>query len=187
MSDPEKALAFQHNRTALKDADLDHHTRILTLDDRLHLVLRAEAGLADWERKLSQNRSNFQYLRILLWHNEKGARINKTTIPGNTSILLPVQDGNIADCHTAGVKFVHVQLKLDFANLTIASAAHPAPNVVLVLQGGYYLQLPQSSQNLTNGWGQPTLSRCGLDPRYPWLHAPRWSLRPSCFSPPVST
>ncbi len=33
MSDPEKALAFQHNRTALAGADLDQHAQILTLAD----------------------------------------------------------------------------------------------------------------------------------------------------------
>ena len=63
---------------------------------------------------------------------------------------MPVQDGNIADCRAAGVKFVRVQLELDFADLTIA-AATPAPNVVL--RGEYYIQLPQSSQNLANGAG----------------------------------
>ncbi len=47
MSDPEKALAFQHNRTALAGADLDQRARILTLADQLNLMLTAEAGLAD--------------------------------------------------------------------------------------------------------------------------------------------
>ena len=55
MSDPEKALAFQHNRTALAGADLDQRARILTLADRMNLMLTAEAGLADWECKLSKN------------------------------------------------------------------------------------------------------------------------------------
>ena len=98
MSDPEKALAFQHNRTALASADLDQRARILTLADRMNLMLTAEAGLADWERKLSKNWSNFAYLKILSWHDEKGPRINNTTIPGDSSILLPVQDSNVADC-----------------------------------------------------------------------------------------
>ena len=98
MSNPEKALAFQHNRTALAGADLDQHARILTLADQMNLMLMAEAGLADWECKLSKNWSNFQYLQILLWHDEKGTRINNTAIPGNSSILLPVQEGNIVDC-----------------------------------------------------------------------------------------
>jgi len=116
----------------------------------MNLMLTAEAGLADWERKLSKNWSNLAYLKILSWHDEKGMRINNTTIPGDSSILLPVQDGNIADCRSPGMKFVRVQLELDFADLTIATA--PAPHNV-VLRGEYYLQLPQSSINLNNGVG----------------------------------
>jgi len=102
MSDLEKALAFQHNRTGLAGANLDQRARILTLANQMNLMLMAEAGLADWERKLSKNWSNFQYLKILSWHDEKGTRISNTTIPGDSSILLPVQDGNIADCCSPG-------------------------------------------------------------------------------------
>jgi hypothetical protein len=40
---------------------------------------------------------------------------------------------------------------LDFADLTIAAAANPAPNVVI--RGEYYIQLPQSSRDLINGVG----------------------------------
>jgi hypothetical protein len=148
MSDPEKALAFQHKRTALAGADLDQRARILTLADQLNLMLTAEAGLADWERKLSKNWSNYQYLRILSWHDERGTRINSTTVPGDSSVLLPVQNGNIADCRAPSVKFVRIQLELDFADLTIATS-NPAPNVVL--WGEYFIQLPQSSRDLVNG------------------------------------
>jgi hypothetical protein len=97
MSDPEKAVAFQHNRTARAGADLDQRVQILTLANRLNLMLMGEASLADWERKLSKNWANFRYLTILSWHNERGARINATTIAGDSSVLLPVQDGNVAD------------------------------------------------------------------------------------------
>ena len=49
MTDPEKAMAFQENKTALASADLDQKARILTLADRLDLMLTAESSLADWE------------------------------------------------------------------------------------------------------------------------------------------
>ena len=110
--------------------------------------MTAEAGLAEWKRKLSKNWSNFQYLQILSWHDEKETHINATTVPGDKSVLLPVQGSNIADCRMPGVKFVRFQLELDFADLTIATV-NPDPNVVL--RGEYYLQLPQSSRNLVNG------------------------------------
>ena len=134
MSDPKKAFAYQHNRNALAGADLDQRARILTLADRLNLMLMAEAGLTDWERKLSKNWSNFQYLTILSWHDEKGVRIAATTTPADSlvhlPVHLPVQDGVITDRRSAGVKFVRVQLELDFANLTIVAAANPAPTNV---------------------------------------------------------
>jgi hypothetical protein len=151
MSDPKKALAFQHNRTALAGADLNQRMQILTLANWLNLMLMAEASLAGWERKLSKNWANFCYLTILSWHDERGARINATTVAGDLSVLLPVQDGNVADCRSPDIKFVRVQLELDFADLTIAAATNPAPNVVL--WGEYYIQLPQSSCDLVNGAG----------------------------------
>jgi hypothetical protein len=53
MTDPEKAMAYQHNKTALVSADLDQQAPILTLSDRFDLMLTAESSLVDWEQKLS--------------------------------------------------------------------------------------------------------------------------------------
>jgi hypothetical protein len=55
MTDAEKALAFQHNKTALASVNLDQHACLLTLAYRLNLMLMAKSGLADWERKLLRN------------------------------------------------------------------------------------------------------------------------------------
>ena len=49
MSDPEKAMAYQQNHTALATADLDQCARILALAGRLDLMLMAKSNLADWE------------------------------------------------------------------------------------------------------------------------------------------
>lgn len=103
MTDPEKALAYQHNKTALASADLDQRARILTLAERLDLMLMAESGLANWERKLSQNWANFQYLTILSWHDAKGAAISNTTVAGDLSTLLTYQDGVVGNCHAVGI------------------------------------------------------------------------------------
>ena len=151
MTDPEKALAYQHNKTALASADLDQRARILTLAERLDLMLMAESGLADWERKLSRNWANFHYLTILSWHDAKGAAISNTTVAGDLSTLLTFQDGAIGNCRAAGIKFVRMQLELNFADLMTAAAPVPAPNVILL--GEYYIQLPQSSVDLLNGTG----------------------------------
>jgi hypothetical protein len=50
MSDPEKVMADQQNRTALTTANLDQPARILALADCLDLMLIAESSFSDWER-----------------------------------------------------------------------------------------------------------------------------------------
>jgi hypothetical protein len=77
MSDPEKAMAFQQNKTALASAELDQKARILAMADRLELMLTAESSLADWERKLRRNWANFANLTIYL--GTAGTEILSTT------------------------------------------------------------------------------------------------------------
>ena len=93
MADPEKAMAFQQNKTALASADLDQKARILALADRLDLMLTAESSLADWERKLRCNWANFANLSILSWHGANGNILTNTATAADASILLPVQKG----------------------------------------------------------------------------------------------
>ena len=148
MADPEKAMAFQQNKMALALADLDQKVRILALTDQLDLMLTAKSSLANWERKLRCNWANFANLSILSWHGTNGNIINNTTTAANASILLPAQDGTANACRAAGIKFVRVQLNLDYANL---NRIDPAPN--MVLRGKYYIQLLQNTVNLTNAAG----------------------------------
>jgi hypothetical protein len=86
ISDPEKAMAFQQNKTALASADLDQKARILALADRLDLMLTAELSLADWERKLRRNWANFANLSILSWHSGNGNTINNTVTVADASM-----------------------------------------------------------------------------------------------------
>jgi hypothetical protein len=64
------------------------------------------------------------------------------------SVLLPVKNGALNTCHAEGVKFVCVNLALDFADLI---SLNPAPSCVL--RGAYYINLPQRTVQLTNGTG----------------------------------
>ncbi len=93
MTNAEKAMAFQHSKTALASANLDQLAHILTLAHRLNLMLTVKLSLADSERKLFCNWTNFANLIILLWHDARGAPIADTSMAGDTSILKPVQDG----------------------------------------------------------------------------------------------
>jgi hypothetical protein len=137
MSDLEKAIAFQQNKTALASAELNQKARILALADRLDLMLTAESSLADWERKLRRNWANFANLSILSWHSGNGNLINNTVTAADASILLPVQNGAANICRAPGVKFVWVQLALDNADL---NKIDPAPNTTL--RGEFHIQLP---------------------------------------------
>ncbi len=60
MTDAEIAMAFQHNKTALASANLNQRACILTLVDRLNLMLTAKLSLTDWECKLFCNWANFE-------------------------------------------------------------------------------------------------------------------------------
>jgi hypothetical protein len=108
MSDPEKAMAYQQNCTALTTADLDQRARILALAERLNLMLTAESSLADWEHKLTKNWFNFGNLTIISCHNAHGAIIPGTLMAGDPSILLPVQNGPAHQCRAEGLKYVRV-------------------------------------------------------------------------------
>jgi hypothetical protein len=47
MTDPEKTMAFQQNKTALASADLNQKACILALADQLDLMLTAESSLTN--------------------------------------------------------------------------------------------------------------------------------------------
>ena len=177
MTDPEKAMAFQQNKTALALADLNQKARILALADPLDLMLTTELSLANLEKKHYPNWANFVNLLILSWHGANGNIINNTTTAANATILLPAQDGAANACRAAGVKFARVQLALNYADL---NQIDPAPNTVL--RGEYYIQLPHDTLNLNNAAGNAyRLTTCEVRPRpicnhcclrtliHPWL------------------
>ncbi len=69
-------------------------------------------------------------------------------LAANTVILLPVINGAIANCHRPNVKFVRVQISLDFRALVNID-----PPGLTTLQVEYYVELPQMSQAMVNGAG----------------------------------
>ena len=148
MTNPEKAMTFQKNKTALALADLDQKARILALADRLDLMLTAELSLANCKQKLHRNWANFANLSILSWHSTNSNIVTNTTTAADATILLPAQDGAANACRAPGVKFDRVQLALNYADL---NRIDPAPNTVLRKE--YYIQLPQDTVNLNNAAG----------------------------------
>jgi hypothetical protein len=87
-------------------------------------------------------------LQILSFHNSAGTRINNTTVAGNPTVYLPVINGVLANCCQQDVRFVRIQVSLDFAHLL--GAGHIGGTV---LKSMYYLELPQQSVNMINSAG----------------------------------
>jgi len=67
-----------------------------------------------------------------------GTQIHDTTTAANTAILLPVIDGNLANCRKSDVKFVRLQITLDFRSLVSVD-----PPGLTALRVEYYVELPR--------------------------------------------
>ena len=72
-----------------------------------------------------------------------------TTDPTNLAVLLPVQDGNVNDCCKQGVKFVHVQLRLDFSSLANAGVT----SHLCILLEDYYIEPLKQTEMMNPGAG----------------------------------
>jgi hypothetical protein len=76
--------------------------------------------------------------------------MTNTTDPTNPAVLLPVQDGNVNNCCKQGVKFVCMQLRLDFSSL--ADAGITSHSCILLEE--YNIDLPQTTKALYTGTNQ---------------------------------
>jgi hypothetical protein len=84
----------------------------------------------------------------LSFHNDVGAQIQDTTTAADAAILLPVVDGNLANCRRPNIKFVRVQITLNFSSLVSVE-----PPGITTLRVEYYIELPQTSRAMVNGAG----------------------------------
>jgi hypothetical protein len=66
----------------------------------------------------------------------------------NPAILLPVQDVILTICLKKDVKFVRVQLTINYSSLV-----NVTPAGATVLHAEYYLELPQTSRQMLDGNG----------------------------------
>ena len=75
------------------------------------------------------------HLIIVSSHNSTGAMINNTTTAADDKVLLPMVAVNIATCRPAGVRFVCLQLELDYTILSAGLSSR-------ILKAMYYIELP---------------------------------------------
>jgi hypothetical protein len=142
-----RAHAFHINKTALAAQNINTRLQLDALGMQLNLSMTVDGTINDWFRFFYDSWFDFSRLTILSFHNVKGDIIPDTMEAGNPAILLPVQDGLLANCRKKDVKFVHVQLTLDYSLLVnVTTQAGPT-----ILRAEYYIELPQTSRQLFNG------------------------------------
>ena len=75
MKPPERAHAFQTNKTALSIPGIDSRAMLDTLGAQLNLSAIIDGGLGDWIRHFRHNWCNFAHLTILLFHSDAGTQV----------------------------------------------------------------------------------------------------------------
>ncbi len=144
-----RAHAFHINKTALAAQNIDIRLQLDALGTQLNLSATVDGTINNWFHFFYDSWFDFSKLTILSFHNIKGNIVQDTMDAADPAILLPIQDGVLADCHKKEIKFVRIQLMLDFSPLVnITPIAGPT-----ILRAEYYIELPQTSRQLLNGTG----------------------------------
>jgi hypothetical protein len=144
----ECAHAFQICKSALASLNIDIRIIFDALGLQLNCMATINGLVYDFTQVYEEGWYDPANLQILSFHDSTKTRINNTTIADDPTILLPVIDGPLAACRQQDVRFMHVQVSLDFAHLL--GAGHVGPTVLKLM---YYLKLPQQLANMTNGVG----------------------------------
>jgi hypothetical protein len=144
----ECAHAYQINKTALASAPVDFRVQLDVLGQQLNLAATVDGVRNDWLRFFQDSWCDFCRLAILSFYNDAGNQIQDTMTAADTAILLPVVNGNLINCHRPNVKFVRVQITLDFRSLVSIK-----PPGITTLRVEYYIELPQTYRAMVNGTG----------------------------------
>ena len=143
----ERAYAFTINKNAIETVSADARLKLDVLGTQLN-----QAAFIDGAKQqlLSHWRSSWidmGFLSIVSFHDSTGAVMLNACTAADPKILLPCAAGIIANCRPPDVRFVRLQLELDFAPVC------PGATGNTILRAMYYLELPQTSVDLANGAG----------------------------------
>jgi hypothetical protein len=147
----ERAHAFHITTTALQSLRLPSDVYLDNLGMYLDSATTVTGLKFDLMDHFHEHWLDMGNLNIISFHNSAGDSMNTATVAGNPTVLKAVQDGNIPDCRPADVRFVRLELILDFRDLCTAAA--PTDNTVL--RTNYYLELPQATAVVNDGHGHP--------------------------------
>ncbi len=140
------AHAFHINKTALFAQNIDLRLQLDALGTQLNLSTMVDGTINNWFHFFYDSWFDFFKLTVLSFHNVKGNIVNNTTKAADPAVLLPVQDGTLVNCRKKGVKFVCVQLTIDYSTFVNVNSAGPT-----ILRAEYYIKLSQTSRQLLNG------------------------------------
>ncbi len=143
----ERTRAFHINKTALSSQSIDLRVQLDAFGHQLNLSAMVDGVINNWLRHFYDRWFNFSHLSILSFHDTKDDQVKDTTDMGDPSILLPAVDGAIGN-RRKNVKFVRVQLLVNFINLVTVNNPYPT-----TLRIKYYFELPQSTHQMMNGHG----------------------------------
>ena len=115
MTAAERAHGFHVNKSNLTAAPLAPRQMINAMGQQTGQSAVVEGAIAGLLRHFQDHWMNFRNLTIISWHDSTGTVINNTTVGGDPSILLPIQNGALANCGQPDVKFVRVQVSVDYS------------------------------------------------------------------------
>jgi hypothetical protein len=178
---PERVHPFQINKTAIAAPSIDCRMMLNNLGTQLNLSSILYSILGNWNHHFCCNWFHFNNLIILLFHEDSGVQANNTTTAAGFAILFPVTNGPMPACCKQHVRFVQVQMNLDF--LSLVTLDSPGVTVLLV---EFYIELPQGSP-CQRHWRGIASHHISMSQRhsphvchrifmqYSWRHSPRWS------------
>jgi hypothetical protein len=141
----ERAHAFHINKTALSGQNIDLRLQLGALGNQLNLSTAEDGTINDWFQIFFDSWFDFTKLTILSFHNLKGDIILDTTDAADPAVLLPVVNGPLNTCRKANVKYIRVQITINFPTLVNVN-----PSGLTRMCAEYYIKLPQTSQRMLN-------------------------------------
>ena len=124
----ERTFVYQVAKSALESLPVVIRLIIEAMVMQLNCNATADGLIYNWKSVLDEGWYNPALLQILSFHNSAGSKILDTNTNADASVLLPVVDGALANCRKSDIRFVRVQITLDYYTALFA-AATPAQNL----------------------------------------------------------
>ena len=144
----ERAHVFHVNMNSLNLLPIKTRLILDALGRSLNCSAVTKGLMFDWTNHFDLTWFYFAYLSILSFHGSNSRKINNTTIVGNPTILLPVQNGAVVGCRQDDVRFVRVDCTINFSPL-ITTPGYGT----LILCTSFYMELPQTTVVMQNHRG----------------------------------